>query len=67
MTKCHFSSGLAQDLGRGVVAGFQPISTAQLSPFVKCRYSVIVHGAPENLFICSTLGVAPFTNEEVKS
>lgn len=67
MTKCDFSSGLAQDLGRGVVTGFQPISTAQLGPFVKCRHSVIVHGGPENLFICSTLGESPFTNEEVKS
>lgn len=67
MTKCDFSSGLAQDLGRGVVAGFQPLSTPQLGPFVRRRHSVIIHGGPGKFFICSTVGVAPFTNEEAKS
>ena len=67
MAKSDFSSKLAQDLGRGVVVGFQPLYTPQVGPLVKYRYSVTVRGGPGKLLNYATLDVSRFTNEEAKS
>lgn len=58
------SSGLAPELGRKVVAGFQTPCHPQLGPFVEGTTSVIVHGGSVKLLLQVCF---PFTHEEAKS